>query len=151
MLQESKVRHQLWCRPVLHCSAWGQGARHPGAQSPQGHWAWGALPGARGSLLPPLSPFIPPPTLPPRHSHYTWSAQAVPQPRSHRDHSGGFPLWLSGEESTCNAEATGDPASRKFPGGRNGNPPQYSCLENPMDRRAWRATVHGVTKSDTTE
>ena len=31
----------------------------------------------------------------------------------------------------------------------NGNPLQYSCLENPMDRRAWQATVHGVTKSQT--
>ena len=31
-------------------------------------------------------------------------------------------------------------------GGGNGNPLQYSCLENPMDRRAWRATVHGVTR-----
>ena len=31
--------------------------------------------------------------------------------------------------------------------GGNGNPLQYSCLENPMDRRAWRATAHGVTKS----
>ena len=34
------------------------------------------------------------------------------------------------------------------PGGGNGNPLQYSCLENSMDRGAWRATVHGVTKSD---
>ena len=39
------------------------------------------------------------------------------------------------------------PGSGRFPG--NGNPPQYSYLENPMDRGAWRATVHGVTKSQT--
>ena len=36
------------------------------------------------------------------------------------------------------------PGSGRFPGGGNGNPPQYSCLENPMDRGAWRATVHGL-------
>ena len=35
----------------------------------------------------------------------------------------------------------------RLPGVGNGNPLQYSCLENPMDRRAWQATVHGVTKS----
>ena len=35
----------------------------------------------------------------------------------------------------------------RSPGGGHGNPLQYSCLENPMDRGAWRATVHGVTKS----
>ena len=40
------------------------------------------------------------------------------------------------------------PGSGRFPGGGNGNPLQYSCLENPMDREAWQATVHGVTKSD---
>ena len=36
-----------------------------------------------------------------------------------------------------------------FPGGGNGNPLQYSCLENSMDRGAWQATVHGVAKSQT--
>ena len=35
----------------------------------------------------------------------------------------------------------------KSPGGGNGNPLQYSCLENPMDRGAWQATVHGVANS----
>ena len=39
------------------------------------------------------------------------------------------------------------PGSGRFPGGGHGNPLQYSCLENPMDRRAWRATVHGVAKN----
>ena len=39
------------------------------------------------------------------------------------------------------------PGLGRSPGGGHGNPLQYSCLENPMDRGAWRATVHGVTKS----
>ena len=39
------------------------------------------------------------------------------------------------------------PGSGRSPGEGNGNPCQYSCLGNPMDRGAWRATVHGVTKS----
>ena len=43
------------------------------------------------------------------------------------------------------------PGLGRSPGGRNGNPIQYSCLENPMDRGAWRATVHRVTESDTTK
>ena len=38
------------------------------------------------------------------------------------------------------------PGSGRSPGEGNGNPFQYSCLENPMDRRGWRATVHGVRK-----
>ena len=37
----------------------------------------------------------------------------------------------------------------RFPGGGNGNPPQCSCLENPTDRGAWRAAVHGVAQSQT--
>ena len=39
--------------------------------------------------------------------------------------------------------------SGRFPGGGNGTPVQYSCLENLMDRGAWQATVHGVTKRQT--
>ena len=53
----------------------------------------------------------------------------------------GFSRWLSGKESTSNAEGTGDtgliPGSGRSPGGGCGNPLQYSCLENPMDRGAW--------------
>ena len=60
----------------------------------------------------------------------------------------GFPQWLSSKESACNAGDTGSiPRSGRSPGGRNGNPLQYSCLGNPMDRGAWQATVHGVAKS----
>ena len=57
--------------------------------------------------------------------------------------------WLIGKESVCNAEDVEhefDPWIR-FPGGGNGNPLQYSCLENSMDGGAWQVTVHGVTKS----
>ena len=50
----------------------------------------------------------------------------------------------------CNSGDTGlIPGSGSSPGEGNGNPLQYSCLESPMDRRAWWATVHGVTKSRT--
>ena len=54
------------------------------------------------------------------------------------------------KESTCKSGDTGDlgliPRLRRFPGEGNGNPLQCSCLENPMDRGAWQATVHGVTR-----
>ena len=43
------------------------------------------------------------------------------------------------------------PGSGRFPGEGNGNPLQYSCLENPMNRETWLATVHGRAESDTTE
>ena len=60
-----------------------------------------------------------------------------------------FPQWLSGKESTCNAWDTGDaasiPGSGRSPGEGNGNPLQYSCLENYMDRGAWQATIYGIT------
>ena len=44
-------------------------------------------------------------------------------------------------------DASSIPGSGRFPGGGHGYPLQYSCLGNSMDRGAWRATVHGVTKS----
>ena len=51
-------------------------------------------------------------------------------------------------ESTCSAEDAGSiPEVGRFPGEGSGNPFQYSCLENPMNRGAWWATVHGVAKS----
>ena len=59
-----------------------------------------------------------------------------------------LPRWFIGKEPPVNAGDVGwIPGSGRFPGERNGNPLQYSCLENPMDRGAWWATVHGVTKS----
>ena len=52
------------------------------------------------------------------------------------------------KESACNTGDLGlSPGSRRFPGEGNGDPLQYSCLGDPMDRGAWRATVHGVAKS----
>ena len=62
----------------------------------------------------------------------------------------GIPKWLRGKESACNAgDVSSTPGSGKPLRGGNGNPLQYSCLENPMDRGAWWATVHGVTTSRT--
>ena len=53
-----------------------------------------------------------------------------------------------GDESACNAGELGSiPGLRRSPEEGNGNPLQYSCLENPMDRGAWGATVHGVAQS----
>ena len=62
----------------------------------------------------------------------------------------GLPWWLSGKESACNGEDLASvPGLGGYPGEGNGNPLQYSCLENPMDRGAWWITVHGVAKSQT--
>ena len=61
--------------------------------------------------------------------------------------------WLSSKEFACNVGAVGDmdliPGSGRSPREENGNPLQYSCLENPMGRGDWRAIVHRVTKSQT--
>ena len=66
---------------------------------------------------------------------------------------GGFPDSSAGKESSCNAGDTGDvgliPGLGRSPARGNGNPLQYSCLKKPMDREAWWATVHGITKSQT--
>ena len=59
----------------------------------------------------------------------------------------GLPRWLSGKESTCQFRRHRfDPWVGRSPSKGNCNPLQYSCLENPMDRMAWQATVHGVAK-----
>ena len=55
-----------------------------------------------------------------------------------------------GKESSCNAGDMGSiPGSGRSPGEGHGSPLQYSCLENPMDRGAWRAAVRGVPQSQT--
>ena len=59
----------------------------------------------------------------------------------------GSPLWLSDKESACNAGDAGSILeSERSPGERNGNPLQYSCLENSMNRGAGWSKIHGVTK-----
>ena len=65
----------------------------------------------------------------------------------------GLPGWLSGKEPAAQARDAGQagsvPGLGRSPGGGNGNPLQYSFLEKPMDRGAWRVTVHGVAESQT--
>ena len=62
----------------------------------------------------------------------------------------GFPGSSDDKESTCHAEDPGlSPVLGRYPGGGNGNPLQNSCLENPMDRGAWWASVHSTAKSQT--
>ena len=65
----------------------------------------------------------------------------------------GLPRWLSGREPACQHRRRKrhgfDPWIRKIPWRSNGNPLQASCLENPMERGAWRATVCGVVESRT--
>ena len=99
-------------------------------------------------------------TVPPRHSALQWPRShfrqnqtltfrffhrgpfqiVKPEPRSK-----GFPGSSAGKEFACSAGDLGSiPGSGRSPGKGNGNPLQYSCLENPMDRGAWRGTAHGV-------
>ena len=63
----------------------------------------------------------------------------------------GLPRWLSGKEAARNAGVAEDVGlilgSGRSPGGENGKPLKYSCLETLMDRGAWRATVSGLIKS----
>ena len=63
-------------------------------------------------------------------------------------------MWFSGKKSACQAGDTRNvgliSGSGRSPGEGNGNPLQYSCLGNPMDREVWQATVHGVTKQSDT-
>ena len=62
----------------------------------------------------------------------------------------GFPGGSDSKESACNAgNQSSVPGLERSPRKGNGNPFHYSCLESPMDRGAWQATVHGVAKSRT--
>jgi len=62
-------------------------------------------------------------------------------------------MALAVKNPPANAEDVSDmgstPGSGRAPGGEHGNPLQYSCLENPMDRGAWWVIVHGITRSQT--
>ena len=69
---------------------------------------------------------------------------------SHHFIKKGFPGGLDGKESACKAGDLGSvPGLGRSPGEGNGYPHQYSCVDNPIDRGAWPATVHGVSKSGT--
>ena len=62
----------------------------------------------------------------------------------------GFPGGSDNKQSACSAGDLGSiPGLGRYPGEENGNPLQYSCLNNPMDRGAWWARAHGATKSRT--
>ena len=89
-----------------------------------------------------------------------WIQSLVREPRSLMLHgaarkkkSTGLPGGTHGKEPPSNAGDVRDtgltPGSARSPGGEHGNPLQYSCLENPMDRGAWQATVHRAAKSQT--
>ena len=75
----------------------------------------------------------------------------IPALKTHIVKVGGFPDGSVLKSLPANIEDAGDtgsiPESGRSPGEGNGNPLQFSCLENPMDKRAWQATVHGVSKS----
>ena len=74
-----------------------------------------------------------------------WKSKRVPE-----NLELGFPGGSEVKASACNAGDLGSiPGSGRSPGEENGNPLQYSCLENPMDGGAWWATVHGIAKSQT--
>ena len=89
------------------------------------------------------------PALPARGSNI-YAAGGIQSKLWVYNHVQGFPGSSDGNESACNAGDLGlIPVSGRSPGGGNGSPLQYSCLEEPMDRGAWRATVHEVTKSRT--
>ena len=59
----------------------------------------------------------------------------------------GLPSGANGKESACQCRRHEKHGSGRAPGGEDGNPLRYSCLENPMDRGAWQAIVQGVAKS----
>ena len=76
--------------------------------------------------------------------------ESHPQPEASFSTALDFPGGSDGRESASHAGELGSiPGLGRFPGEESGNPIQYSCLENSMDRGAWWAAVYGVTKSQT--
>ena len=98
-------------------------------------------PSSADSHTPPpwWTPYIRPQTQPALDLCFPWLARTV-----------GFPAGSVLKNPPASARDLGSmPGSGRSPGGGNGNPLQYFCLGNPMDRGAWRVTVHGVRKSQT--
>ena len=91
--------------------------------------------------------------LPTTHIRYFVTIIIIRDYRQGFQKSGASQVELGVKNPPANAGDTRDmgsiPESGRTPGGGHGNPLQYSCLENPVDREAWRATVHRVTKSQT--
>ena len=85
----------------------------------------------------------------PRPPLYQDSSFSLPIPLIvNSSSSTGFPSGSVSKESVCNAgDLRSVPGWGRFPGGGHGNPLQYSCQENSIDRGAWQAIVHGVAKS----
>ena len=81
----------------------------------------------------------------------SWDWNSEPQILKASASGRGIPGGAMVKNLPANAGDIGDvgliPGLGRSPGGENGNPLWYSCLENPMDRGAWWATVYGVTKS----
>ena len=106
--------------------------------------AWTVYPRSWNSLL---HCFLPTSLNYPHHVGLSFQPLKISYTRAAahvREHSQYF-WWVP---SACNAEDVGSvPRLGRSPGGGNGSPLQYSCLENPMDRGAWQAMVNGVTKS----
>ena len=67
---------------------------------------------------------------------------------AHGKNGPGLPCWLGAKNPPANAgDSSSIPGSGRSPGEGNGNPLQYPCLGNPVDRGTWQATVHGVSKA----
>ena len=86
-----------------------------------------------------------------KFAHVFWLLTDLSMRINPTKHIGGLPGWLSGKESACNSRDAGGtgliPGLVRSPREGHDNPLQYSCLENPMDRATWQATVLRVTNS----